>query len=363
MSSVRICNIMYSAIRKHHNKAEIIKIPVADGGEGTVECFLEAVGGRKVAVRVKGPYLEELDSFYGHLSDGGTAVIEMAAAAGLPLVEGRKNPALTTTYGVGQLIRHAVESGCTKVIIGIGGSCTNDGGAGMAAALGYKFLDESGSSFIPTGGTLDRIVKIDDSDRLVIPASCSIIAACDVDNPLCGVSGAAHVFGPQKGADIQMVELLDKNLFHFAQIIKRDLDMDIAEVPGAGAAGGLGAGVIAFAGARLMPGIDIVLDTVKFDELVKGADLVITGEGKVDGQSLRGKVVVGVARRACAQGVPVVAIAGDIGDDVENIYSQGVTAMMSTNRVAVPFEKAKQRCESDLELTVDSLMRILKIRL
>jgi glycerate kinase len=181
-----------------------------------------------------------------------------------------------------------------------------------------------------------------------------------VDNPLCGQSGASHVFGPQKGADPQMVEVLDNNLLHFASLIKKDMGTDILNVPGSGAAGGLGAGVIAFAGAQLKPGIDIVLDTVKFDELAKGASCVLTGEGKIDGQSLRGKVVVGVAKRAKVQNVPVVAVVGDIGDDIENVYSLGVTAVMSINRVAVPFEKARLRCESDLELTVDTLMRITK---
>ncbi len=361
MSSVEICNIMSSAIKKHLSEAEIVKIPVADGGEGTVECFLEAVGGRKIALKVKGPYFEEIDSFYGILSDGNTAIVEMAAAAGLPLVEDRKNPALTTTYGVGQLIRHAVENGCTKVVIGIGGSCTNDGGAGMAAALGYRFIDENNNDFIPTGGTLNQIAKIDSSGRLEVLNTCSIIAACDVDNPLCGINGAAQVFAPQKGADEQMVELLDDNLLYFADMIKKDMGIDLIHIPGTGAAGGLGAGVIAFAGAKLMPGIDIVLDTVKFDEIVKETDLVITGEGKIDGQSLRGKVVAGIAKRAKLHDVPVIAVVGDIGEDIENVYSLGVTAVMSINRVAVPFETARLRCKSDLELTVDSLMRIMKI--
>ncbi|MDF2522987.1 MAG: glxK [Clostridiales bacterium] len=360
MSSVKICNIMSSVIKKHYSDAEIIKIPVADGGEGTVECFLEAVGGKKVNVKVKGPFFEEMDSFYGVLSDDNTAVIEMAAAAGLPLVEDRKNPLLTTTYGVGQLIGHAVESGYKNIIIGLGGSCTNDGGAGMAAALGIKFFDQDGKEFTPTGGTLDKVSKIDASGKLKALENCTIVAACDVDNPLCGQSGASHVFGPQKGADPQMVEVLDNNLLHFASLIKKDMGTDILNVPGSGAAGGLGAGVIAFAGAQLKPGIDIVLDTVKFDELAKGASCVLTGEGKIDGQSLRGKVVVGVAKRAKVQNVPVVAVVGDIGDDIENVYSLGVTAVMSINRVAVPFEKARLRCESDLELTVDTLMRITK---
>ena len=361
MSSIKICNIISSVIEKHFSDAEIIKIPVADGGEGTIDCFLEAVGGRKVNVKVKGPYFEERDSFYGVLSTDDTAVVEMATAAGLPMVVGKENPALTTTYGVGQLIKHAIENGSKKVIIGLGGSCTNDGGTGMAAALGIKFLDENENEFIPTGGTLNKISKIDISGRLKALDDCEILAACDVNNPLCGKNGASYIFGPQKGADPSMVEQLDNNLMHLAQIIKRDLGKDIMNVPGSGAAGGLGAGVLAFAGAELKSGIEIVLDTVKFDEIAKGASCVITGEGKIDGQSLRGKVPVGVAKRAKALEIPVIVIAGDIGDDIENVYSLGVTAVMSINRVAVPFEKARLRCESDLELTVDTLMRLLKM--
>lgn len=361
MSSIRICEIMSEAILKHYPEVDLLKIPVADGGEGTVECFLQAVGGRIVPLRVKGPYFEEIDSFYGILSDGSTAVVEMAAAAGLPLVEGKKNPLLTTTFGVGQLIRHALENGCTKIIVGLGGSCTNDGGAGMAAALGIRFLDSSGKAFIPVGGILEDIAAIDASGRLKALDNCSIIAACDVDNPLYGVNGAACIFAPQKGADAEMVEILDRNLRHFSEVLYKELGMNLADTPGAGAAGGLGAGIIAFAGADLKKGIDTVLDTVQFDKLVQGCDLVITGEGKIDGQSLRGKVVIGIARRAKAAGVPVVAVVGDIGDDIDNVWSEGVSAILSINRVAVPFEQARLRSEKDLAMTMDTLFRIMKL--
>lgn len=361
MSSIKICDIMSDVILKHYPDVNLVKIPVADGGEGTVECFLEAVGGRLVPVRVKGPYFDEIDAFYGILSDGCTAVVEMAAAAGLPLVEAKRNPMLTTTFGVGQLIRHALENGCRKIIIGLGGSCTNDGGTGMAAALGIRFFDKAGNSFIPVGGTLENIARIDASGRLKALDNSSIIAACDVDNPLYGENGAAAIFGPQKGADAKMVESLDRNLKHLSEAIRRDLGLDLAMVPGAGAAGGLGAGVIAFASATLKRGIDTVLNTVQFEKLLDNCDLVITGEGKIDGQSLRGKVVVGVAKRAGDKGVPVVAVVGDIGDDIDGVWSQGVSAVLSINRVAVPFEKAKQRSEKDLALTMDTLFRILKL--
>lgn len=361
MSSIKICDIMEAEIKKFYPDAEVIKIPVADGGEGTVDAFLEAVGGEKIHVMVKGPYFETMDSFYGILADGKTAVIEMAAAAGLPLVENRKNPFLTTTYGVGELIRHAVESGCRNLIIGLGGSCTNDGGAGMAAALGVKFICKDGEEFIPTGGTLSRVDRIDTSEIMDL-SGVTITVMCDVNNPLCGENGASKVFGPQKGADAAMTELLDRSLRHFAEIIKVHLNKDITDMPGAGAAGGMGAGTAAFLDAELKRGIDVVLDTAGFDSLLEGTDLVFTGEGKIDSQSLSGKVICGVASRAKKHNVPVIAVVGDIGDDTEEIYSLGITAVMSINRVAVPFEIARHRSEKDLALTMNTIMRLLTLK-
>ena len=360
MSSIRICDIMEEEIRKFFPDAEINKIPVADGGEGTVDSLIEAGKGKKVFVKVKDPYFETIDSFYGILSDGETAVIEMAAAAGLPLVENRKNPSATTTYGVGELIRHAVSKGCKNIIIGLGGSCTNDGGAGMAAALGVKFTDEEGKEFIPVGGTLSQVKKIDTSEMLDL-SGLTITAMCDVNNPLCGENGASKIFGPQKGADKEMTELLDRNLKHFANIIKSQLNKDIIDMPGAGAAGGLGAGVAVFLNAELKQGIDVVLDTVDFNTLLDQANLVFTGEGRIDGQSIRGKVVHGVAIRAKKYGVPVIAVVGDIGDGIEDIYNAGVSAIMSINRVAVPFEIARLRSEKDLALTMNTIMRLLNL--
>jgi len=362
MSAIKVCNIMEKEIKKFFPDIETVKIPVADGGEGTVDSLLEATGGKKVHVKVKGPYFETIDSFYGILKDGITAVIEMSAAAGLPLVEDRKNPSLTTTYGVGELIRHAVTNGCKNLVIGLGGSCTNDGGAGMAAALGVKFLDREGKEFIPTGGTLCRIDKIDTSEMMDL-SGLTITVMCDVNNPLCGDNGASKVFGPQKGADRDMTEFLDRNLRHYAEVIKFQLNRDIIDMPGAGAAGGMGAGTAVFLKAELKRGIDVVLDTVNFDSVLNGADLVFTGEGKIDGQSLRGKVVHGVATRAGKYGIPVIAVVGDIGDDIEEIYECGVTAIVSINRVAVPFETARQRSEKDLALTMDTLMRLLNLDL
>ena len=353
---------MSEQITAHFPEAVIVKIPVADGGEGTVDCFLEAVGGQKVSVRVKGPFFEEMEAFYGRLADGITAVVEMAAAAGLPLVENRKNPALTTTYGVGQLIRHAVEHGCRRIIVGIGGSCTNDGGCGMAAALGVRFFDQEHQEFIPVGGTLHQIASIDSAALLPQLTECRITAMCDVDNPLFGENGAACIYGPQKGADAGMVRLLDRNLEILAERLQTDLHQDVAMLPGAGAAGGMGAGMVAFLGAQLQQGIDTVLDVVNFEQHLAGTDLVFTGEGKIDGQSLRGKVVSGVAARAKACHIPLIAVVGDIGDDIAPLYEQGVIAVVSINRVAVPFEQARFRCETDLSFTMDTILRLLRLQ-
>jgi len=358
MSSCEICEIMKASILKYYPEADVISIPVADGGEGSVDAFLTAMGGKKVFLTVKGPYFEDIESFYGLLPDN-TAIVEMASAAGLPLVGENKHPDKTTTYGVGQLIEHAAKSGCKKIIVGLGGSATNDGGTGAAAALGVRFLDSNGSSFVPVGGTLKDIASIDTSGLCSALAGVEIITMCDIDNPLCGPEGASAVFGPQKGADERLVNILDENLRHLAMIIKRDLGKDILNLPGSGAAGGMGGGMAAFFGSSLKMGIETVLETVQFDKLITGADFVFTGEGKIDNQSLRGKVVIGVARRTKKAGVPLLAIVGDIGDNIENAYSEGVSAIFSINRVAIPFKEAKLRCKSDLALTMDNLMRFM----
>ena len=360
MSSGEICSIMKEEILRYYPGAEVVSIPVADGGEGSVDAFLTAMGGEKVRLTVKGPYLEETDAFYGILPDR-TAVVEMAAAAGLPLVGENRHAEQATTYGVGQLIAHAAEAGCRRIIVGLGGSATNDGGAGTAAALGIRFLDKQGNSFLPVGGTLDRVDSIDVGGLNPALRNVELVTMCDIDNPLCGPQGASAVFGPQKGADEAMVKRLDGNLRHLADVIRRDLGLDIADLPGAGAAGGMGGGMVAFFGSALQMGIETVLDTVGFDGRLKDADLVFSGEGKIDFQSLRGKVVIGVARRTKKAGVPLIAVVGDIGDGIERAYEEGVSAVFSTNRVAVPFQEARLRCRSDLKLTMDNLMRFLSV--
>ncbi len=360
MSSEEICAIMEKAIRKNQPEADIITIPVADGGEGSVDAFLRAMGGEKINVTVKGPFFEEMEAFYGMIDQGRIAVIEMAACAGLPLVEGKADPRMTTTYGVGQLMEDAVRRGCRKIIMGLGGSCTNDAGTGAAAALGVVFRDKSGKSFIPVGGTLSEIEHVDTSGLLPGLKGIELVAMCDIDNPLYGEKGAAYVFSPQKGATPEVVKELDEGLRHLDQVLQKDLGLALAEVKGAGAAGGMGCGMVAFFGAALQMGIETVLDTVRFDEMLQGADYVISGEGKIDSQSIRGKVVIGIAKRTKKAKVPLIAVVGDIGDGIEEAYEQGVSGIFSINRVAVEYKDARLRAKEDLYLTVDNLMRFLK---
>lgn len=358
LSSSEICAILQEEIHAVWPDAVTISIPVADGGEGSVDAFLSAIGGEKVFCTCQGPHGQEIQGFYGRLSLD-TSVIEMAAAAGLPLAEDVRRPDLASTYGVGQLILHAAHSGARKIIVGLGGSATNDAGVGAAAALGIRFLRQDGSSFLPTGGSLDQVVALDYSGLDPCLQNVELIAMCDIDNPLCGPTGASAIFGPQKGADPDMVRRLDENLGHFADVVTRERGQDLRNTPGAGAAGGLGYGILALLGGHLQMGIDTILDTVDFDALLKGADLVVTGEGKLDRQTLRGKVVVGVARRAQVQQVPVLAVVGDIGDGIDNVYEEGVSSVISINRVAIPFSQAKPRSASDLRLTFRNEMRFL----
>lgn len=356
LSSEKFCKIAEKAIQEIYPSAQIVSIPIADGGEGTVDAFLATVGGEKVTTTVKNPFFEDMESFNGVLPDK-TAVIEMAACSGLPLAKGRENPLVTTTFGVGQLIRHAVENGCKGIILAMGGSATNDAGCGMAAALGAKFYDADGREFIPTGGTLCKISRIDMSGfKLDVP----VTAMCDIDNPLFGETGAAFVFAPQKGADEEAVRLLDDGLRHFAKAVESELGFAVGEIKGGGAAGGLGAGAVCFLNANLKMGIDVILDASGFERHLDDADLVITGEGRIDTQSLRGKAVIGISKRAKAKNVPVIAVVGDIGDGIEEAYEHGVNGVFSINRVAVPFEKAILRSESDLYLTIENIMRFIK---
>ena len=361
LSAIEVCNIMKSSIKNLYKDANIISVPVADGGEGTVDAFLYALGGEKKSVWVSDAFNEQkILAHYAMLKDD-IAVIEMAACAGLPLVKNRLEPDKTTTFGVGELIVDAINSGAKKIILGLGGSATNDGGCGMAAALGVKFKDEQDQKFIPTGGTLSKIYKIDMNNIYSKIKDVEFISMCDVDNPLCGKLGASAVFAPQKGADEDMVKLLDEGLAHLAKIIKRDLHIEVKDIKGAGAAGGLGAGSIAFLQSKLTKGIDVILDTIKFDELVSKADIVFTGEGKFDSQSLHGKVVMGVANRSQKYKTPVIVVTGAIGENIQEAYNKGITAIFSINKEPMEFSKSALKSKENMILTMENILRLLKI--
>ena len=323
LSSAEICGIMQEEIAAVFPDADIRAIPVADGGEGSVDAFLTAIGGEKKFVTVKGPYGESMEAFYGRLSDT-LAVVEMAAAAGLPLAGENRHAEKTTTYGVGQLIEAAARDGAKKIIVGLGGSATNDGGAGMAQALGFRLLDDRGAALPYGGAALQQLARIDAAARDPRLTETEILVACDVTNPLIGPNGAAAVYGPQKGASPEMVVQLDQALTHFAAVVARDRGVAIAALPGAGAAGGLGGGLVAFLGARLQRGVEMVIEAVRLKEKMAGAALVITGEGRIDGQSAQGKTPVGVAAAAKELGLPVLAVAGGIGPEVEAVFAAGI---------------------------------------
>ncbi len=344
--------------------AEIVRLPMADGGEGTVQSLVDATGGEIIREWVKGPLGESVNAFYGILGDGRTAVIEMAAASGLPLVPpDKRNPLFTTTYGTGQLIMGALNRGCREFYIGIGGSATNDGGAGMAQALGIRLLDRAGQELPYGGGALKNLDRIDMSnmDKRLLEAN--ITVACDVDNPLCGERGAAYVYGPQKGADTEMVKALDEALLHFANIVKRDLGKEILEKKGAGAAGGLGGGMIAFLEATLKPGIEMVIERVNLAKAIEGAHLVVTGEGQIDQQTIYGKTPIGVARVAKRFNVPVIAIAGTRGKNAELVHAHGIDAVFSLISRPISLEEAMKRevAEEMLEKLAEEIGNLIRV--
>ena len=358
LSSADICRIASEEILRLEPEAEICAIPVADGGEGTVDAFLAAVGGTRAEVPCTGPCGQEIRGFYGLLPDG-TAVVEMAAAAGLPLAGACCDPEKTTTYGVGQLMAHALSRGAKRLVLGLGGSATNDGGCGAAAALGAEFLNAEGRAFVPTGGTLTQIAHIRMKGLRETLAGAEVTVMCDIDNPLCGPAGAAAVFGPQKGADAAMVARMDAGLRHLAALLEKDVGMEVLPLAGGGSAGGFGAGAAAFFGGQLRMGIDVVLDLTDFDRKCRGASLVITGEGHLDSQSLRGKTVVGVARRARALGVPVAALVGGCETALDAVYAEGVSGVFPIHPALCTWPQAAARTEEDLRFTVGNLLRFM----
>lgn len=313
LSSAEVAACGERAVHRLFPDCKVVQLPVADGGEGTVETLTAALGGQSVTAIVHDPLGRLITARYGWIAQEQTALIEMAAASGLPLLPlEERNPWLTSTYGTGELIRNALERGCHKFLIAIGGSATNDGGMGLLQALGFRFLDAEGKELPGCGGSLQQIQQIDSSGVLVDLAQCRFTVACDVTNPFYGPTGAAYVFAPQKGADAEMVEALDQGLRHFAQLIHTTQGIAIDQLAGAGAAGGLGGGLVAFLNARLTPGIEMVLDALRFDTQITGADLIITGEGKLDAQTCMGKTPLGILRRAQQQGIPVVALGGAV---------------------------------------------------
>ena len=341
VSALEAACAIEAGLRRVFPDAVIEKIPMADGGEGTVQSLVDATGGNLQTHRVLSPLENEVDAQFGILSDGETAVIEMASASGLTLVEPHeRNPLRTTTYGTGQLIHAALETGCRRLIIGIGGSATNDGGAGMAEALGVRLLDTNGKQIQRGGGSLGQLTSIDVTGLHPAIAETETVVACDVNNPLTGPNGASHVYGPQKGATPEMIEMLDGHLAHFDKILSHTLGKSFNDIPGAGAAGGLGAGLMAFLNAELRLGVDIMIDAVNLKERVKGAAVVFTGEGQLDFQTVFGKTPVGVAKVAKAHGIPVIAIAGGIAEGAEAVYDAGIDAMLGIVQEPMSLENA-----------------------
>ena len=362
LSSSKICSILKDEIIRIFPDSDVVSIPVADGGEGTVAAFLESVGGTLVPVTVKGPFFEDVSCSYGILKDGSTAVIEMASCAGLPMVEGRKNPLKTTTYGVGEQILDAAGRGIKKIIVGLGGSCTNDAACGLAAALGIKFYDKDGQSFVPTGGTLSRIERIDYDALNPVLRGVEIVTMCDITNPMYGPFGAAYVFGPQKGADAAMVKELDDGLRHLGALLDSHAGYPVSTASGAGAAGAMGAGMLAFLDSKLLPGIQVVLDIVHFDSLISDADYIFTGEGLLDGQSLCGKVVSGIAGRAKLQDKPVIAIVGGVKDpEIQGAYKQGVISVFTINRLPQDLSVSQAFSAENLRHTAADILRLIKV--
>ena len=343
-------------------EAEIDIVPVADGGEGTVQALVDATGGLMVEQTVTGPLGEPVVAFFGLLGDGHTAAIEMAACAGLPLVPPeRRDPRITTTFGVGELILAALEYGCNRFIIGIGGSATNDGGAGMAQALGASLTTDEGKEIAPGGTALVTLSRISTEMMDIRLQACIVDVACDVTNPLCGPTGASAVYGPQKGATPEMVTQLDAALEHYAQIIEQNLGLAVRDVPGAGAAGGLGAGLLAFLHATLRPGAQIVMEAVQLEERVRKADLVITAEGQLDSQTAYGKSVGAVAGLAKRYGLPVMAIAGGLGENYQEVYKLGVDAIAVLPSGPITLDYAMEHAASLTRDTTERALRILRV--
>ena len=362
MTAEQACAAMQRGIVKALPDAQFIYVPMADGGEGTVDALVAARNGRKVELDVSGPFIQQkVQSYFGLIENDQTAVIEMALANGIHLIESsQRNPLLTSTLGTGEIIKAALELSVSKIIIGLGGSVTNDAGAGMAQALGAKFLDENGQAVQVGGGQLAQIQSIDLSQLDPRLKSTEIVIASDVNNPLCGENGASHVFAPQKGATSEMVDVLDQNLSHFANLVKQQLNLDIAHVQGTGAAGGLGFGLMAFAGAKIRSGVEIVIEETGLSEKIDQADYVFTGEGGIDFQTKFGKTPFGVAQVAKLFNKPVIALAGYVGKVIEELYDEGFTAIFGIVDGACDLQTALKNGEKNLERCCVNVVKVLK---
>ncbi|MFS0576572.1 glycerate kinase [Sporosarcina sp. 179-K 3D1 HS] len=363
VSSIEASKAITAGIRNVYPDADIVSLPLADGGEGTVECLVHATSGKMVSREVTGPLGEKVMALYGILGDGRTAVIEVAAACGLPLVpEGKRNPEVTTTYGVGELIQDAIVRGCREFIIGLGGSATNDAGVGMLQALGFQFKDAVGNEVEFGGRILPEICSIDLSQVIRELNDCTFRVACDVDNPLYGPNGAAFVYGPQKGASEKVVRKLDAGLRYFAEFVQKEIGRDVHSFAGAGAAGGLGAAFSAFLNGQLEPGIELIFEKIHMEEQIKGMDFVITGEGRMDAQTSMGKVPSGVARLAARYHIPVIALVGSVSGDLSELHQSGMTSCFPILDAPISLEGAMEsdRTLANLQRTAEQLFRLIR---
>ncbi len=364
LTSIEAGNAIKKGILNVDNNADIKVMPLADGGEGTVEALVEGMNGEEQTITVTGPINEKVNAKYGILKDTNTAIIEMAQASGLPLVPTElRNPLNTNTYGVGEIIKEAIQKGCRNFIVGIGGSATNDGGVGMLQALGYEFYDENNNLVGLGGKVLNQIKSIKIDNRLKELDECSFKIACDVNNPLYGKNGAAYIYGPQKGASEEIVKELDKGLMNFSEVVKRELNKDIAHIEGVGAAGGLGFAFLGFLNSKLESGIKIILDEINLEEAIKDADFVITGEGRLDNQTAMGKAPIGVAKLAKKYKAKVIAIAGCTTDDAIKCNEEGIDAYFSIINSAMTIDEAmnKENAINNMVSTTTQIFNLIKV--
>lgn len=360
MTAKEACEAMERGIKKANPNINCIHVPMADGGEGTMQSLVDATNGKIYNLKVVGPLGNEVEAEYGILGDGEIGILEMASASGIQLVPSEKrNPLITTTYGTGQLIKACLDHGVKKLLIGIGGSATNDGGAGVIQALGGKLLDKQGNELGFGGGELGKLNSINLENFDPRLKDVNIEVACDVNNPLCGEKGASNVFGPQKGATKDMVAALDDNLKHYADVIKKHLGKDVINEPGAGAAGGLGAGLMAFLNGTLKKGIEMVIEYAGLEEKVKNADMVWTGEGSIDFQTQYGKTPLGVATVAKKHNKPVIALAGRVGEGIEILHEKGIDSIFGITKGATSLEEALEKGQENIEKTAENIIRFI----